>query len=135
MKNTNTFYTVVLLAIIVGVVWYVFNLNKPALQPTGQTENNQVNQTVPEAAKMPKFVLGSVSSVEGKQVFIKVGTEEKTVVTNENTEIIKQVKDGDGYKNTPANFNEVKSPVQIVVYYSESSGVNYTATKIQILNF
>jgi len=135
MKNTNTFYTIVLLAIIVGVVWYVFNLNKPALQPTGQTENNQVNQIVPEVAKMPKFVLGSVSSVEGKQVFIKVGTEEKTVVTNENTEIIKQVKDGDGYKNTPANFNEVKSPVQIVVYYSESSGVSYTATKIQILNF
>lgn len=135
MKNTNTFYTVVLLAIIVGVVWYVFNLNKPALQPTGQTDNNQVNQTIPETVKMPKFVLGSVSRVEGKQVFIKVGIEEKIVVTNENTEIIKQVKDGDGYKNIPANFNDVKPPVQVVVYYSENSGVNYTATKIQILNF
>ena len=135
MRNTNTFYTVVLLAIIVGVVWYVFNLNKPVLQPTEQANNNQANQTIPEAAKMPKFVLGSVSKVEGEKVFIKVGMEEKIIVTNENTEIIKQIKDGEGYKNVPTNFNGVKPPVQVVVYYSENSGVNYTATKIQILNF
>ena len=135
MRNTNTFYTIVLLAIVVGVVWYVFNLNKPVLQPTGQTNNNQVNQTISETAKMPKFVLGSVSKVEGEKVFIKVGMEEKIIVTNENTEIIKQIKDGEGYKNVPTNFNGVKPPVQVVVYYSENPGVNYTATKIQILNF
>ena len=61
--------------------------------------------------------------------------QEKTIITDSKTVLIKQVKDGAMFNNVPATFSEIKAPVQIVVYYSTNSGTEYTASKIQIMNF
>ncbi|MCX6701581.1 MAG: hypothetical protein NTX96_00020 [Candidatus Zambryskibacteria bacterium] len=131
MKNKDTFYIVLVVLIICGVVWYLFNLNKTVSQPTGQYQNNQeISEPTP-----PKFIAGSVLRVEGQKIFIKVGAEEKTIITDEETVITKQTKEEEGFKDISANLNEIKSPSQITVSYSENSGVEYKAIRIRILNF
>ena len=138
MINNKVVSVVVVVAIIIGIVWYVSNKNKiigSEVPPTGQTTQTQNNKKVPEPPGIPKFILGNVSKIEGQKVFIKVGTEEKTIITNKKTVLISQVKDGQGYKNVPATFSDIKISSQIVVYYSQNSGSQYTADKVQILNF
>ena len=144
MNSKNIFSIVVVVVVVIGLVWYSFNYKKftqtSNQQSTTQsnqqtTTQSQGNQGVPKQPEMPKFILGSVSRVVGQNVFIKVGPQEKTIITDSKTTFIKQVKDGATFKNVPATFDEIKSPVQIVVYYSTNSGTEYTASKIQILNF
>lgn len=139
MKNKNAFYIVLLLLIVAGIVWYSFGFKKsiPQFQPqsVGQTQNNQNKQGPPPIAEMPKFIMGDVSKIEGQNVFIKVGTEEKTITTDAKTAVISQVKDGTGWKNISATLGDVKAPLKIVVYYNQNSGSEYKADKIQILNF
>lgn len=135
MKNKNIIYITLLLIIIFGSGWYLFNLSKQMLQPVGQSPNNQNDQNIPKPPEIPKFILGSVSRTEGQNIFIKVGTEEKKIITDKKTIIIKQIKEGGVYIDVFASFSEIKSPLQIVVYYSENSGLEYRANKIQILKF
>lgn len=144
MNSKNIFSIVLVIVIVIGLVWYSFNYKKFTQQVNQQTTTqsngktttqSQTNQGVPKQPEMPKFILGSVSRVEGQNIFIKVGPQEKTIVTDSKTVFIKQVRDGATFKNVPATFSEIKSPVQIVVYYSTNSGAEYTATKVQILNF
>lgn len=135
MKNKNTFYIIVLLIIIFGIAWYLFDLGKAMLQSVGQTQNNQNNEEVPKPPEIPKFIMGSVSRVEGQKVFIKVGTEEKIIITDEKTEITSQVREGGIYKDIPVTFSDIKISSKIIVYYIQNSGLEYKADKVRILKF
>lgn len=141
MKNKNVYYAVavVVLLIIIGAVWYSSRLNKSQPQtgaqpqPFGQTQDNK---DVPKPPEIPKFIGGIVSRIEGQNIFIKSGTtEEKTITTDAKTVVISEVKDGKSYKNIPATFKDIKILSNIVVYYSQNSGLEYRADKIQILPF
>ena len=131
MKNKNTFY-IILLLFIVGVVWYLLNLNKSVSQPVGENQNNA---EVQKAQEMPKFILGSVSKTEGQNVFIQVGNQEKKIIIDEKTVIVQQINDAGAFKNIPASLSDIKSSLKIVVYYIENFDLEYKASKIQILNF
>jgi hypothetical protein len=135
MKNKNAFYVVLILLVLAGVIWYSYGFKKSAPELVGQTQNNQNKKGPPPIAEMPKFIMGNVSKVEGQNVLIKVGPEEKTITTDAKTAVISQVKDGTGWKNISATLGDVKAPLKIVVYYNQNTGSEYKADKIQILNF
>lgn len=140
MENKkNILYVIVLLLIIIGAFWYVFSLVKPTSQPAvvqSQTDlTDKTNKKVPPPPEIPKFISGTVTRTEKGKVFIQAGGGEKTIITNDKTEIVKQVKVDGIFQNLPATFAEIKSLLQIVVFYGENSGSEYTANKIQILIF
>ena len=85
--------------------------------------------------KMPDFVMGKVTRVDGQKVYFNVGVEEKSVLVNADTKIIKQVKEQGAYKNIDARLADIQANLQIVVYYQAINGTEYTANKIQILPF
>ena len=132
MDNKKNFLALLLIIIILVTGWYLLGVKKTGL-PITQNENNQTeNKKSPE---MPKFVFGEVTKIEGQKIFIKAGAEEKTVLTEAKTVVINQIKDGESYKNVSATFDDIKISQKIVVYYNQNSGSEYTAEKIQILNF
>ena len=135
MKNKNIIYIIILLLIItICIVWYLFNVNIQEPQPVVQIPKENTN--VPKKPEIPRFILGIVSKTEGQKVFIKIGVDEKSVLTDEKTVITKQIKEGGVFKSVSADFNEIKYPFQVVVYYgNDSSSVQYRAEKIQILVF
>lgn len=135
--NNKIVSVVVIVVVVLGVVWYVYfkNNTKQEVLPAGETGQIQNNQEIPKLPEIPKFILGSVLRVEGQNIFVTVGNEEKTIITDGKTVLISQVKDEQGYKNIPATFSDIKISSQIIVYYSQNSGSQYTADKIQMLNF
>ena len=137
MEDKNTVYILLVLLIIFGIGWYLLNLNKPVTQITEQSNNNQKTSqdTSSEAQQIPKFLLGSVSRIEGKNIFIKIGLEEKVIVVDDNTTIVKHVINDGISKNIPINFDEIKPSLQIAVYYNDSSDSGYRVERVQVLNF
>ena len=132
MDNKKSFLVLLLVIIILITGWYVLGVKKMGLLIT-QNENNQTeNKKSPE---MPKFVFGVVSKIEGSTVFVKMGAEEKIILTNEKIIVIRHIKDGESYKNVSATFDDIKISQKIVVYYNQNFGSEYTAEKIQILDF
>lgn len=130
MKNKNNFYIVASISVVLLAGLYLFNQDKIAKPAIEQVKNNNKELPAPE---IPKFVVGSVSKVEGNKVFINVGNEEKIIVTDESTEITKQMKEGIELRSLSAKFSDIKSPVQIIIYYISNSSSEYKASKIHIL--
>lgn len=123
-------------AVVLILVAGVFFLGKKPVNNQNDAENsNSVTEQKPDPSKMPDFILGKVEKIEGQKVFFKSGAEEKSVLVSASTQIIKQVKEKDGYKNVEAKLGDIKKGVQIVVYYQSINGSEYTANKIQILPF
>jgi len=123
---------VVVLVLIAGVF---FLGQKPVNNQNNPTQQNSVTEQKADNSKMPDFILGKVEKIEGQKVFFKSGTEEKSVLVSAGTQIIKQVKEKNAYKNVEAKLGDIKKGVQIVVYYQSINGSEYTANKIQILPF
>ena len=134
MKNKNTIYSVLLLLVIVGTTFYLSEQMNQFVQPVIEIPSPKLN--LAKVSEIPKFIIGVISKVEGQEVFIKIGTDEKTVIVSENTVIIKQIKEGGIFRNIPAKIDDIKSPLQVVVYYADNSTeILYYADKIQILVF
>lgn len=130
MNNKNNFYIVVAVLLVLVVGFYLFSQNKITKAPIEQVQNSQNELPAPE---IPKFIAGSVSRVEGNKVFITVDNEEKTIMTDEKTDITKQVKEGIESLSISAKFSEIKSPREVIVHYNSNSGSEYQASKIHIL--
>ena len=130
MKNKNNFYIIALVLVVLVPVLYLFNQNKIAAPSVVKVQNNNKELPAPE---IPKFIVGSVSKIEGNKVFINVGNEEKIIVTDESTEITRQVKEGIELRSVSVKFSDIKSPVQIIVHYTSNYSSEYQATKIHIL--
>ena len=128
-----------IIIIIIGVVWYAVNKNKiinqvvPSIEQTVQTQNNQAEINKIEAS--PLMMVGIVSKIEGQKITLTVRADEKTIIVDEKTIITKEFNHKPPFKNVPATFGDIKMSSRIVVYYSQDSGSQYTADKIQMFNF
>jgi hypothetical protein len=130
IKNNKKELLIILgVLILVGGGILIVQVNKkPAPNiPSSQQQSSE--------QKIPDFVMGKVTKIDGLKVYFVVGTEEKSVLVNVDTKIIKQVKEAGVYKNIDSRFADIKKDLQIVVYYQAINGSEYTADKIQILPF
>lgn len=134
MQNKNTSYYIILgVVVIIGIVWYFIPFDSFRTELSKQFTDTQNTSITPET---PKFIMGVVSKTEGKKMFIKIAEEEKTVIIDDNTLIVKQIKEGGKFNNIPAGIIEISNSSRVVVYYTEEpSSPEYRAVKIQILNF
>lgn len=133
MDNKKIIPIVVVAIVLIAGVWYLLGSKEQASAPSNQQSEN--SKTQPEASKMPPFLIGKVTKVEGQTVTVKSGVDTYTILTTSATSVISQVKDKTGYKNVDSKFSDIKVSAQIVIYYTQSSGSKYTADRIQILNF
>jgi len=139
MMNNKIVSVVIVIIIIIGVVWYAVNKNKiinqvvPSIEQTVQTQNNQAEINKIEAS--PLMMVGIVSKIEGQKITLTVRADEKTIIVDEKTIITKEFNHKPPFKNVPATFGDIKMSSRIVVYYSQDSGSQYTADKIQMFNF
>ena len=81
------------------------------------------------------MMVGIVSKIEGQKITLTVRADEKTIIVDEKTIITKEFNHKPPFKNVPATFGDIKMSSRIVVYYSQDSGSQYTADKIQMFNF
>ena len=132
MKNKKTLYSVLVIAIIFYIAWYLFHLTKVPNVPVGKSPTDK--KEIPVQPTIPKFVFGTVDKIEDKKITLKVGEENKIVNVDDKTVITKQVKESSGYVSSPVVFSEIKIGMQMVVYYRSNAGFKYEADKIQILN-
>ena len=139
MMNNKIISVVIVIVIIIGAVWYAVNKNKiinqvvPSIEQTVQTQNNQAEVNKIEAS--PLMMVGIVSKIEGQKITLTVRADEKTIIVDEKTIITKEFNHKPPFKNVPATFGDIKMSSRIVVYYSQDSGSQYTADKIQMFNF
>ncbi|HBD25143.1 MAG: hypothetical protein A2566_02090 [Candidatus Zambryskibacteria bacterium RIFOXYD1_FULL_40_13] len=128
MQNKNIISGIIILLVIIGAFWYVASRNDSGLEVPANS-NNQVNEKT-----KPNFVLGIVTRVEGNTIYIRAGSEEKTVVTDTKLVVLKQVKEAGVIKNVSAKLSDVKTSSRIVGYFNESTDLEYKAHTIQVLN-
>ena len=130
MNDKKTWYSILLLIILFCGAWYLFNLSNNS-DITDKTKDEKKDVLIPP--KLPKFIFGLVSRVEGNQIYLKVGEDEKSVILDNKTVITKQVKKPEGYVSEPVLLENVIAGMQMMVYFTKNSGSEYRAERIQIL--
>jgi hypothetical protein len=123
---------ILLVIFIIGVYLYIKNKNTENISNVSNTGNNI---EVVNSESLPKFFMGEVVGVESDKVLIKEASGDKSISITKDTVLIQQVKENGLFKNIPATISDIKLKQRIVIFYQEKSPNNYTADKIQILNF
>jgi hypothetical protein len=131
--NTKKALAIVVVFAVLLIAVLMLAADKQKSDQNSSQENNQASTS--DAGQMPKFIMGSVTRVEGQKVFVS-SEGEKTVVASGSTKIVKQVKAKDGSISlAEGNLADVKAGNTIVAYYSSGPvGTEYQADKIQIIN-
>lgn len=84
--------------------------------------------------KNPNFIQGSVVSASAEKIEFKSSNVIYTTEVGAFTPLIKQVKEGQVYKNVSATISDFKTNSLIVVYFDSPPQNNiYKATRIQLI--
>jgi hypothetical protein len=116
-------------------VWYLSGKNTSIPQVESTPSTQQVETEDLQITKEPQFIFASVVKTDEQNITVKVDSVEKTVITDQKTEIVKRVKINGSENIAPAVFADIKTSSNIIVSYTETSRAGYKANIIQILDF
>jgi len=126
MNNKNIFISFFIIVLVIMGVFYLYNSNTQGVKSDEKVVNNGV---------LPPLFMGDVVSVDSNQIIIKTGTGEFAVSILDSTILVQQVKDGEGFKNMPATTSDIGIGKRVVIFYKAVAESQYSADKIQVLNF